>query len=284
MTNLTCLITGATSGIGEATAARLAASGAHVIAIARDAERGSAAAHRIRARAPGARVDLLTADLAVLAEVRGLADQVTARYERLDVLILNAGVARPRRELTSEGLEVDFATNHLSPFLLTQLLRGLLCSSAPARVVAVSSHAHRQVKQVDFDGLADGRDFHHLRSYSTTKLLTILFATELARQLSDSAVTVNAADPGFVRTALGRDARGAFGLFLKAVRPFQLSPNKAAATPVHLALSPEVSGVTGGYFAKCRPATPSELAQDSALADRLWKLSDELVTREAYEK
>lgn len=276
---MTCVITGATSGIGEAIATRLASQGADVLAVARTAERGHAAAARIRRHVPGAQIEVLTADLAVLDQVRALADQVIARRARLDVLILNAAVARPCRELTAEGIEVDFATNHLSAFLLTQRLQKLLSASAPARIVTLASATHRHVKEIDFEALATGDNFHHMRTYSTTKLLTVLFTAELACRLEDSAVTANAADPGFVRTALGRDAPGAFGLFLKVTRPFQLTPSKAADTPVHLATAPDLAHVSGGYFSKCRPANPSDLATDPGAAARLWDLSTELVTR-----
>lgn len=275
----TCLVTGATSGIGEAIATRLAAQGAHVLAVARNADRGDAAVARIRHRAPDSRVDLLTADLAVLDQVRKLADQVHSRCGRLDVLILNAGVARPRRELTVDGFEVDFATNHLSPFLLTHLLDDLLRASAPSRVVTQSSAAHRRVKALDLDALTTGRSFHHVRTYSATKLLTVLFTSELARRLAGSGVTANAADPGFVRTALGRDATGPFGVFLRIMRPFQLSPDEAALTPVHVATSPDLAGTSGAYFTKCLPTTSSPLARDRTTAERLWALSTELVTQ-----
>jgi NAD(P)-dependent dehydrogenase (short-subunit alcohol dehydrogenase family) len=278
---MTCLITGATSGIGEAIATRLAARGADVLAVARTAESGRAAAARIRRRQPAARIEVLTADLAVLDQVRSLAADVIARRTRLDVLVLNAAVARPRRELTVDGFETDFATNHLSAFLLTAQLRELLCASAPARVVTVASDAHRHVTQVDFDGLVIGAGFHHLRTYSTTKLLTVLFTCELARRLAGTGVTANAADPGFARTKLGRDAPGAFGLFLKLARPFQLDPVRAADTPVHLATAPDLAQVSGGYFRKCRPVDPARLATDPDAAARLWDLSSELVTRKA---
>ncbi len=276
---LHCLVTGATSGIGEAIATKLAAQGAHVLAVTRTTERGEAAIARIRRTVPDARIEVMTADLSVIGEVECLADRVTGHWDRLDGLILNAGVARPRRELTADGFEVDFATNHLSAFLLTQRLRDLLCASRPARVVTISSSGHKHVKTIDFDGLATGENFHHLRTYSTTKLLTILFTTELARRLAGTGVTANAADPGFVHTRLGRDAPGPFGLFLKAARPFQLTPEKAAATPVYLATSPETAGDTGGYYARSRPSNPSSLAQDRTAAARLWSLSTELVTK-----
>jgi len=276
---LTCVVTGATSGIGEAIATGLAARGATVLAVARTSARADAALARIRRRAPEARIEMLVADLSMLDQVAELADQVTARVDRLDVLILNAGVARPRRELTSDGFEVDFATNHLSPFLLTQRLRELLLASAPARVITVASSAHRHVKDLDFDELPTGRNFHQLRTYSATKLLTVLFTLELARQLAGSGVTVNAADPGFVRSGLGRDAAGGFGLFLKLVRPCQHRPDRGAATPLYLATSAEAATTSGGYFAHCHPAKPSPLAQDQSTAERLWSLSSDLVTR-----
>jgi NAD(P)-dependent dehydrogenase (short-subunit alcohol dehydrogenase family) len=278
---LTCLVTGATSGIGETLTTVLAARGARVVAVARTAERGAAALTRIRRRVPDAQVEMLVADLSVLTHVVDLAGQVIARAGRLDVAILNAGVARPRRELTPDGFETDFATNHLSPFLLIQRLQDLLCASAPARIVTVSSSAHRHVKNIDLDDLATGRNFQHMRTYSATKLLTVLFTTESARRLAGSGVSVNAADPGFVRSALGRDATGGFGLFLKIMRPFQRTPTRGAATPLYLATSPEVAGASGGYFANNRPAKTSPLAQDQATAQRAWDFSNELLTRKA---
>ena len=276
----TYVVTGATSGIGEAIASGLAGQGARVLGVARSPERADAALARIRGLVPNARVEMLVADLSVLIEVAGLAEQVTARVERLDALILNAAVARPRRELTADdGFEVDFATNHLSGFLLTQRLRGLLTASAPARIVTVSSSAHRHVRHVDLDALVTGRDFHPRHTYAATKLLTLWFTTELARRLAGTGTTANSADPGFVRTGLSRDAPGGFGLFLKAVRPFQRSPAKGAATPLYLATSPAVADTSGGYFADCRPAKTSDLAQDSAAAQQLWALSSQLVSR-----
>ena len=274
-----CLVTGATSGIGEATATALAATGAHVLLTARTIERGDAACSRILRRVPDARLSVLVADLADMNEVRALADQVTGRCGGLDVLVLNAGVARRRRELTAEGFEVDFATNHLAPFLLTQLLYKLLCASAPARVVTVSSSTHRHVKSLDLAALVTGENFHPLRTYSATKLMTVMFTIELARRLAGTGVIANIADPGFVRTALSRDASGAFALFLKLVRPFQLSPDKAAATSVYLATAAQLADTSGRYFTNCRASAPSALARDSAAAQRLWTLSTRLVTQ-----
>lgn len=271
--DFTCLVTGATSGIGEAIATGLAVRGARVVAVARDPRRGADVVARIRRQVPAARIDPLVADLSLLTQVRVLAKEVRSRYDRLDVLVLNAAVARPRLERTDEGFEVDFATNHLSPFLLTHALTGLVTD----RIVTVSSSGHRHVKSLDLDALTVGDDFHHLRTYSATKLLNILFTAELARRLAGSGVTANAADPGFARTRLGRDSTGAFKAFLTLARPFQLAPARAAATPLHVATAPEVAGVTGAYFEKRRPVNPSDLALDRALAERLWTLSERLV-------
>jgi NAD(P)-dependent dehydrogenase (short-subunit alcohol dehydrogenase family) len=273
MSGKTCLVTGATSGIGKQTALRLAMLGATVVVAARDAGRGAAAAGEIRRRVPLARVETVTADLSRPAQVRGLADEVVARYDRLDVLVNNAAVISTRPRLTPDGLDVTFATNHLGPFLLTNLLRGLLERSAPARVVTVSSAAHKQVRTIPWDELAGGA---HARSYPVSKLLNILFTTELARRLAGTGVTANCLHPGFVRTDLGRDVTGALGAAVRLVLVFQPGPAAGAETPVYLASSPEVADVTGGYFVRRRRAEPSVLARDAGAAARLWALSAEL--------
>jgi NAD(P)-dependent dehydrogenase (short-subunit alcohol dehydrogenase family) len=268
----TCLVTGATSGIGKATTARLAELGATVIAVARGRARGAQAADEIRQRAPRARVEVLTADLSHLGQVRRLAAQVQAGHDRLDVLVNNAGVAKFRRELTPDGLGVTLATNHLGPFLLTNLLLDRLKRSAPARVVTVSSDRHTRQRSIPWDDLEPGHDC----SYVASKLLNLLFTYELARRLAGTGVTANCLSPGFVRTELGREATGAFRVFLRLARPFQSSPQAGAATPVYLATSPEVAEVSGRYFEKCAPAQSSALSRDPAAAERLWQLSTRL--------
>ncbi len=276
MSGKTCLVTGATSGIGKETAVRLAMLGAGVIIVARDAARGATASDEIRQRVPLAQVETVTADLSSLAQVRRMAEEVLARYDRLDVLVNNAGVIAMRRQLTADGLEITFATNHLAPFLLTSLLRGLLERSAPARVVTVSSAAHKQVRAVPWDDLPRGMQAGHGQAYPLSKLLNILFTVELARRLAGTGVTANCLHPGFVRTALGRDVTGVLGAGLRLVLPFQPGPVKGSETSVYLASSPEVAEVTGGYFVKCKPAQPSALARDARAAARLWALSGEL--------
>jgi NAD(P)-dependent dehydrogenase (short-subunit alcohol dehydrogenase family) len=276
MSGKTCLVTGATSGIGKETALRLASLGATVIIGARDAVRGDAAGEEIRRRVPLAQVETVTADLSSLAQVHWLAEQVLARHERLDVLVNNAGVISMRRHLTADGLESTFATNHLGPFLLTNLLRGLLERSAPARVVTVSSAAHKQVRTIVWDELPSGAQAGRAQSYPVSKLLNILFTAALARRLTGTGVTANCLHPGFVRSALGRDVTGVLGAGVRLVLRFRPGPATGAETSVYLASSPQVAEVTGGYFVKCRPAEPSALARDAQAAARLWALSEEL--------
>ncbi|MGH3762161.1 MAG: SDR family NAD(P)-dependent oxidoreductase [Actinophytocola sp.] len=273
------LVTGATSGVGHASAAQLATRDTRVLLGARSADSGHAAASAIRARTPKADLEVVVADLSDMRQVRSLAEQVLRHTTRLDGLILNAAEVRTRRELGPDGFETNFATNYLSGFLLTHLLLPLLTSSAPARIVALSSSNHAHVKHLDLDALPTGTDFNHIRMYTTTKLLTVLFVSELARRAHGTGVTANAADPGFVRTNLGRHTTGLFRLFLTVTRPFQTSPAKAAQTTVYLATAPEVTTTSGGYFANGRPARPSPLSQDPAVARKLWDLSVDLLTR-----
>jgi retinol dehydrogenase 12 len=276
MSGLTCLVTGATSGIGKETALRLAMLGAEVIVVARDKGRGEAAKAEISARVPLALVEVMTADLSSLPQVRRLAAEVLDRRSRLDVLVNNAGVISMRRQLTAEGLETTFATNHLGPFVLTTLLRGLLERSATARVVTVSSAVHKQVKAIPWDDLPYGARTAPGQAYPLSKLLNILFTTELARRLAGTGVTANCLHPGFVRTSLGRDITGPLGAVVPLFLRFRPGPATGAATSVYLASSPEVAGVTGGYFVKCKPARPSAPARDPVAAARLWALSEEL--------
>jgi retinol dehydrogenase 12 len=280
LSGATCLVTGATSGIGKETALRLAVLGATVILLARDAARGEAAKAEIQVREPHARVEVMTADLSIPSQVRQVAVEIEARHDRLDVLVNNAGVISPRRPLTGDGLEVTFATNHLGPFLLTGLLRGLLERSAPARVVTVASAIHKQVRAIPWDDLADGGGRTEYagqeQAYPLSKLANILFTAELGRRLSGTGVTANCLHPGFVRTGLGRDVTGVAAAILPLILRLRPGPAAGAQTPVYLASSPEVTGVTGGYYVKCRPARPSALARDDQAAARMWALSEDL--------
>ncbi len=275
----TFLVTGATSGVGEAIATQLGERGVRVLIGARTTERGQAAADRIRSRVPDADLQVVAGDLSLMTEVRSLAYQVLDSTPRLDGLILNAAEARSDLVVTDEGIETNFATNHLAGFLLTHLLLPRLHSSAPARVVVISSSVYAQVRMVDLSSVVTGAPLTP-DSYRTSKLLNILFVRELARRVERSGIMANAADPGFVRTNLGRHATGGRRMLQNVTRPMQSSPERAAATPVYLATSDEVAGVTGGYYVNGHPREVSGLASNEKLARKLWGVSAQaLVSR-----
>lgn len=275
MSGRTVLVTGGTGGIGLATAVGLTELGARVGIVGRNAERAETAAERIRGS--GGEVDVFVAEMSAQREVRRLADEVLAAYPRLDVLVNNVGGYWATRHTTAEGLERTFAVNHLAPFLLTHLLLDRLRASAPARVVTVSSGA-QAMGAIDFDDLQGAGGYDGQRAYNQSKLANVMFTFELARRLEGSGVTANAVHPGVVRTNFGReDSKGWMRLMLPVVRPFMKSPERGAATSVHLASSPEVEGVTGRYFANRRPRTSSKASQDTSAAARLWDVSAELV-------
>jgi len=277
LTGKTVLVTGGTGGIGLATAAGLAGLGARVGIVGRDAGRARAAAERIRTVAAGGDVDVFIADVSSQREVQRLAGQVLAAYPRLDVLVNNVGGYWATRHATEDGLERTFAVNHLAPFLLTHLLLDRLRSSAPARVVTVSSGA-QAMGRIDFDDLQGERSYSGQRAYNQSKLANVLFTYELARRLEGSGVTANVLHPGVVRTAFGQeDSRGWMRLMLPVVRPFMKTPERGAETSIYLASSPEVEGVSGRYFANSKPKTSSRASYDTAAARRLWEVSAGLV-------
>ncbi|HZT50427.1 MAG TPA: SDR family oxidoreductase [Stellaceae bacterium] len=272
----TCIITGATSGIGLATAERLAPLGARLLLVGRDPAKGEAARARLRALAPSAEVAFFYADLATLGGVRRLATELLAAAPRIDVLLNNAGAIFNARRETADGLERTFALNHMAYFLLSRLLLERIVASAPARIVNVASAAHLGA-QLDLDDLQTKRDYSGWKAYRRSKLCNILFTRALACRLAGTGVTANALHPGFVASRFGDNNAGLFRLgFSFAKRVAAISAEKGAETPAYLAASPEVEGETGLYFAKCRPATPSAAAQDDAAAERLWQESARL--------
>ncbi|HEV8652081.1 MAG TPA: SDR family oxidoreductase [Actinomycetes bacterium] len=269
-----CLVTGATSGIGAVTAEELAGRGATVVMIGRSAERTAATVDRIRRRTGSSTVEHLLADLSAQRDVRQLADQFTARHDRLHVLVNNAGAVFIRRHLSPDGLELTFALNHLAYFLLTNLLLDRLKASAPARIVNVSSDAHQRAR-IDFDDLQAERSYS-VAVYGRSKLANLLFTYELARRLQGTGVTVNALHPGVVATRFGTNNGRVIRLLHPLLRPFLISPEQGARTVVHLATSSEVEGVTGSYFVKERPSSSSRASYDTAAAERLWRVSEEM--------
>jgi retinol dehydrogenase 14 len=270
------LVTGASGGIGKATALGLARMGAHVTIVGRERERTEAAARDIR-DAAGVAVDVLIADLSSQAEVRRIAAEALQRLPRIDVLINNVGGYWNSRHVTADGLERTFAVNHLAPFLLTNLLLGRLTQSAPARVVTVSSNAHR-TGRMDFDDLQGERSYSGSRAYDQSKLANVLFAYELARRLRGTGVTSNALHPGVVRTSFGADDPAGIQKFVvPLLRPFMKSPARGAATSIRLATAPELEGVTGGFFMNGKRTRSSKASYDETDAARLWRVSAELV-------
>ncbi len=271
-----CLITGANAGIGQQTALELAQMGATVLIVARDPQRGEAARAAIAATTGNPRVELLQADFAAPDSIRDMAAAFAARYDRLDVLVNNAGVYLTGREETAEGLERTFAVNHLGYFMTTLLLWDSLLAAPAARVINLSSDAHRQAK-LNFDDLQNRRKFAGFRAYSQSKLANVLFTYELDRRRGDAAVTVNAVHPGFVASNFGRNNRGLVGLAMTRLVPlFAKSVAEGAATSVYLASSPEVAGVSGRYFSNCRAVNSAPQSYDRAAAQRLWAVSEEL--------
>lgn len=265
------VITGGTSGIGEVAAEALAARGARIVLIARDGVRAEATLGRLRERGPGVAHRAHLADLSVMAGTRRVAAEIAAAEPRIDVLINNAGAMFGARRVTPEGLELTFATNHMSYFLLTHGLRERLLAAAPSRVINTASAAHRRAT-VDFDDLQSARDYAGFKVYSLSKLLNILYTRELARRSAGTGVTANSLHPGFVATRFADASGGLFSWVVRASkRVFAISVEKGAETLVYLASSPDVATISGGYFYQCRLATPTRAAQDDAAARRLWE-------------
>ncbi|MBL8130259.1 MAG: SDR family oxidoreductase [Anaerolineae bacterium] len=274
LSDKTILITGATNGIGRAAALKLAEMGATVIVHGRNREKVDAVIAQIRAGGRG-EGRAAVADLSSLDQVRELAAQINARYQRLDVLVNNAGAMFMSRRESVDGIEMTFALNHLSYFLLTHLLLDLLTDSAPARIVNVASEAERGGR-LDFDDLQRRRRYTGFETYSQSKLANIIFTYALARRLTErgAGVTVNAMHPGFVGTGFAGNNGGVVKLAMMAMRPFILTPEQGADTLVWLASSPEVEGVTGGYFEKRRAIRSIDPSYDEAVQRRLWEVSE----------
>src|SRR5581483_2442337 len=271
----TALVTGATRGIGLECAVALARAGMRVLLVGRDEERLAQAERTVRERGGSAQVESLRADFASLASVRALAAEVHARCPQLHVLVANAGGVHKTRELTVDGIEATFATNHLAHFLLTTELLDLLEASAPARVVVVSSIAHRQATMdLDDPGFAGG-SYRIMRAYGRSKLANLLFTRELSRRLEGSGVTVNAVHPGAVATNIWSGAPlWARPLLFVIARLFMLKPEEGASRVVRLVTDPTLGGVSGRYFEDDRETEPAPLGRDDELAARLWDLSE----------
>lgn len=274
-----CLVTGATSGIGRATAAALSAQGAEVFILCRSRDKGEALLRSLQQQTGNHRLHLLVGDLAVQADIRRVAAEFLATGKPLHVLVNNAGVVNAQRRLTPDGIEETLAVNHLGYFLLTELLRPRLLESAPARIVSVASAAHGFIKGVQLDDLQFARTpFRTMKVYGHSKLCNLLWNRELARQLQGTGVTANCLHPGAVGTGLATQ-NGRLGQFVMwALRPFFRSPERGATASIYLATEPEVQNVSGQYFYDRQPIKPKPWAEDDAAAKRLWQLSEQLVS------
>ncbi len=268
------VVTGASSGIGLATARRLAAAGHEVVMVSRDTPRGAEALARVSELATGPLPTFLAADLSSQASIRELSGRLHDRFTSIDVLINNAGTASAHRELTVDGIERTFATNHLAPFLLTHLVIDLLWAAPAGRIVGTTSESH--AARLDLDNLQGERDYKFFSAYARSKLANILFTYELARRLGYARVTANCFTPGPSATNFGRGAGGLMGLMSAAVRLIGRSPESGARVAAHLATSPQLDKTTGLYFFRGKPARSKPATYDPGAAARLWAISEQL--------
>jgi NAD(P)-dependent dehydrogenase (short-subunit alcohol dehydrogenase family) len=272
MSGKTCLITGANSGVGKMTALGLAKMGAHVIMACRNKEKGEIARLDIINNSGNKAVDLLIVDLSSHQSIHNLAKEFTQKYDQLHVLINNAGSIYFKRYESEDGLELTFAINHMGYFLLTYLLLDIIKSSAPARVINVSSTAHKRAK-LDFDDLQNKKNFRGRKVYGQSKLANILFTYELADKLKDTEIAVNCLHPGFVATNLAKNNGILFKIGMKFLRPIQISPKKGAETSIYLASSPDVNGITGKYFIEKKEISSSKESYNAEARKKLWEIS-----------
>ena len=271
MKGKTVLITGACGGIGFQTALELSRAGATTVVVCRGSAQCEVAREAIEAEG-GESIEALGCDLSSPRQVRALAEAFKSRHDRLHVLVNDAATVPSSRTLTEDGLEMQFAVNHLAYFLLTNLLLDVLKASAPARIINVSSGLHRRAR-LDFDALQAEKGYKPMAQYGLTKLLNVHFTYELARRLEGTGVTANTLSPGFTATGLGRG----FGPFYRFImRKYGKSVAQGADTVVYLAAAPEVEGMTGTYFSKRKPERTAPGTHDPAASARLWALSEEL--------
>jgi NAD(P)-dependent dehydrogenase (short-subunit alcohol dehydrogenase family) len=274
------VITGANTGIGKQTAIGLAGMGATVVLACRNQAKADAAAAGVTASTGNADVHVVRLDLADLESVRTAAQEILDRWDRLDVLVNNAGLVLKSREFTAQGFEATFGINHLGHFLLTTLLLDRLRASAPARIVNLSSVGHHfAFGGIPWDDLHHDRGYTANGAYCESKLANILFTRELARRLPADEVTVNACHPGAVRSEFAStdDMGRLYGGLMKLIGVFMISARAGARTSIHLASAPALAGQTGGYYVRRKPGHPSRRARDDEAARRLWDVSEELL-------
>lgn len=274
LTDKTILITGATSGIGKETATVLAKMGARVVFTSRDLGKGLLIKEEMIKQSKNNKIDVFQCDLSSFASIKEFCNKFNSKYKRLDVLINNAGVWETKYVPSKDGIENNFATNHLAPFLLTNLLLGILKKSAPSRIINVSSELHRK-SSMQFEDLESKKSFNYMKSYGQSKLANILFTKQLAQNLKNTGVTANSLMPGVVAsTRLFRNA----SIMFKIIISFLSVPlEEGAQTSIYLASSPEVEGITGEYFEKKKIKQTSQESYDLNVANRLWEISENYI-------
>lgn len=277
MKDKTCIVTGSNSGIGKETALALAKMDVKVIMVCRNKERGELARSEIIRESSNHSVDLMLCDLLSMSAIRHFAAEFKDKYNRLDVLINNAGAVFNKRQVTPEGFEQTFALDYLAPFLLTHELLPVLKRTAPSRVINLSSGLHKSAR-IDLDDLQSESSYKSMDAYKNAKLMLIMHTYEIARRLKDADVAVNVVLPGFVATNLGRSSNSVMSrIMFGMMKPFQLSPKDGAETSVYVASSPEVEGVTGKCFEKKEVIETSDTSNDTELQKKLWDITVDLL-------
>lgn len=278
MQNKIVLVTGATNGIGYEAAKTAAGMGAMIVGVGRNPQKCADSAAQITRLTGNAAVEFLVADLSMQAQVRQVADEFKRKYDRLDVLLNNAGGYFAKREVSQDGIEMTWALNHLNYFLLTDLLLDVIKASAPARIVNVSSGAHTGAKRINFEDVEFKTGYSGWSAYSHSKLANVMFTYELARRLEGTKVTANALHPGFVATGFGHNNGGVMRTGMSLIQKLVAKqPEQGAATSVYLASSSEVEGVTGRYFDDSKEKRSSGASYDVSAQQRLWELSEQMV-------
>jgi NAD(P)-dependent dehydrogenase (short-subunit alcohol dehydrogenase family) len=271
------LVTGANSGMGKATCIELAKLGAKVIMVCRDKQRGSEALEEVKVQSKNPSVELMLCDLGSINEIREFTKDFKSKFQKLDILINNAGVILPGKHKTKDGLELQFGVNHLGHFFLTNELLDLIKNSPSGRIINVSSGAHK-IGRIHFEDINLDKNYTSWRAYAQSKLANILFTYELARRLKGTKVTANCLHPGAVATSMGINRKTGFGTLITGMlKPFFQTPREGADTAIYLATSKEVEGVTGKYFYKKKPINSSKLSNDEYLAEKLWQFSEKLI-------
>jgi NAD(P)-dependent dehydrogenase (short-subunit alcohol dehydrogenase family) len=282
MNDKVCMVTGATSGIGKVSAREIARHGMTLVLVGRNPEKCEAVANEIKQQTGNQSVEWLQADLSSQQEIRHLAEAFQQRFSRLDVLLNNAGSIFFQREESADGIEMTIALNHLNYFLLTNLLLDTIKASAPARIINVSSDAHK-TGHIDFADIEGAQSATGWKAYNQSKLANLLFTYELARRLEGTGVTVNALHPGFVASNFGMNNGWMAHLFRPIVKVFGITPEEGAQTSIYLATSPEVEGVSGRYFVRQQPTRSSDASYDEDTARRLWEVSEKMTALQPAE-